>query len=65
LVQILTFMLPFQNRTFIALKGAESQLDVGQGTVDMAHKLIDESKDILAEFLDEQASLLAMSDYLI
>ncbi|KAK7473215.1 cysteinyl-tRNA synthetase [Stygiomarasmius scandens] len=42
------------NRTFIALKGAESQLDVGQGTEDMAHKLIDESKDILAEFLDEQ-----------
>ncbi|THU96744.1 cysteinyl-tRNA synthetase [Dendrothele bispora CBS 962.96] len=41
-------------RTFEALRTAERQLDVGEGSEALAHKLIDESNDILAESLDEQ-----------
>ncbi|KAF5355446.1 hypothetical protein D9758_006390 [Tetrapyrgos nigripes] len=41
-------------RTLLALKSAESHLDVGPTSQDTAYKLIDESKDILAAFLDEQ-----------
>ncbi|KAG7099644.1 hypothetical protein E1B28_001470 [Marasmius oreades] len=42
------------NRAFIALKGAQSQLESGQTDEGVAHRLIDESNDILAVFLDEQ-----------
>ncbi|KIK60442.1 hypothetical protein GYMLUDRAFT_43756 [Collybiopsis luxurians FD-317 M1] len=42
------------NRTLSALKSAETNLKDGATSQEEAHKLIDESKDILVLFLDEQ-----------
>ncbi|ESK93375.1 cysteinyl-trna synthetase [Moniliophthora roreri MCA 2997] len=42
------------NRAFVALKDAQSQLNAGKNGQDAAHRLIDETSDILTVFLDEQ-----------
>ncbi|KAK7049885.1 cysteinyl-tRNA synthetase [Paramarasmius palmivorus] len=42
------------SRAFTALKEAQNQLETGKTSQEGAHKLIDESSDILTVFLDEQ-----------
>ncbi|KAJ8084492.1 cysteinyl-tRNA synthetase [Marasmius tenuissimus] len=42
------------NRAFIAINDAQAQFKAGQTGQDAAHKLIDESNDVLIVFLDEQ-----------
>ncbi|KAL0581043.1 cysteinyl-tRNA synthetase [Marasmius crinis-equi] len=42
------------NRAFIALNHAQAELKAGQDGQAVAHKLIDESNDVLTVFLDEQ-----------
>lgn len=45
-----------QNATYAALTRAEQQLGSGQTAVELAHTLIDASKDVLALALDKQVS---------
>ncbi len=46
-----------QTRTLAALQIAQSHLDAGNTSADVAHKLVDEARDVLAPALDKQVSV--------
>jgi len=52
-----------QNSAFIALNDAQAQLKAGQTGQAVAHKLIDESNDVLTVFLDEQVPYLSLNPF--
>ena len=55
--------VPDQQRTYAALLVAEGSLSAGDTSQHLAHRLIDESNDILAISLDKQVCHLDKSCY--